>query len=345
MKSKFTITTILFLLSTIIVWGSGAEYSRNIKKGWIKNTVTALKITNKFGEVKINDQGGDSITIKVMITIDNISTNKANDLMDKIHINIQKSGGLVSAETEIDDDFRNNKSFSIDYLVNIPKDRELNITNKYGNVIISELEAKGYFSVSYGSLTSGAIKAPTGSPAMIFVNYGKADLESINEANIEIKYSKLYAEEIGKLTLISKYSGLNLHKAKTLNLDSKYDAINIDEIENLKSDSKYTNYKIGLLSGNFILDTGYGSVRIDKVAPRFDQIKITNSYGGITIGLDELSYRIQADCDYCDINYPTNRFKGNRNSESHHLSVNGNVGTGGGIISINSRYGGVKLGE
>jgi hypothetical protein len=327
----------------MLVQATGTEYTKNIRKGWAKSSVTALQVSNKFGEVKINDAGGDSVTIKVVVTIDNASSGKAKALMDKISVNFDKSGGLVSAETEIEDGFRNDESFTIDYLINIPKDRELNITNKYGNVIVNELDAKGYFEVSYGSMTAGNMKAPAGNPVKIIVNYGKADLESINEANMEFKYSKLVADEIDQLVLDTKYSTVTLHKTENLTLDSKYDGINIDELGKLKSVSKYTNYKIGVLNESFDLDTGYGSVRIDKVSEKFNRIRIENSYGGINIALNDLNYKLQAECSYCDVKYPENRYKGNRIKENNSFNLEGNIGTGGGSVSINSRYGGIKL--
>jgi hypothetical protein len=194
-------------------------------------------------------------------------------------------------------------------------------------------------------MSAGKMKAPAGNPVKIIVNYGKADLDVINDANMEFKYSKLYADEIGKLILDSKYSTVTLHKSGHLTLDSKYDGINIDELETLKSISKYTNYKIGLLTGNFDLDTGYGSVRIGKVDPKFENISIINSYGGIVLGLNELNYKLNADCDYCEVSYPENRYKGNKIRDNHKFSLEGNVGTGGGKVSITSRYGGVKLTE
>lgn len=343
MKSKFNLTIALLLFSTLLVNAASAEFSKQYRKGWPKSGVTGIQITNKFGEVKVNDIGGDSVTIKVLITIDNASESKARDLMSKIHINLQKNGNQVTGETEIEDNFKGNNSFSIDYLINVPKDRDLTINNKYGNVIINELDAKGSFDVAYGSMTAGKMKSPSGNPIRIVLGYGKATLETINDANIEIKYSKLYANEINQLVLDSKYSTLNIGKISTLALDSKYDGFNIDEVGYLKSTSKYTNYKIGLLTSSLDLDTGYGSVRIDKVGPRFDKIKITNSYGGISIGLNELSYKIQADCDYCDVNYPESRYKGNKIRENHSFSLDGSVGTGGGTVSITSRYGGIKL--
>ena len=138
---------------------------------------------------------------------------------------------------------------------------------------------------------------------------------------------------------------INFCQLHNLQLDSKYDAIRIDEVENMNSVSKYSNYKIGLLLGNFDLDTGYGSVRIDKVDSKFEKIKITNSYGGINIGLDNLSYKLHAECSYSDVDYPNDRYKGNKVRDNQNLSLDGNVGLGGGSVTINSRYGGVKLTE
>lgn len=345
MKSKFKLTIALLLLSTVLVSAAGAEYTKNIRKAWPKSGVTALKVSNKFGEIKINDMGGDSVTIKVVITVENPTGNKAKELMDMINIDFEKSGGLVSATTSIDDNFKSRQSFTIDYLINIPKDRDMDVTNRYGNVIINELVAKGTFNISYGNFTAGDLKAPAGNSINVVVEYGKADIESINNAKMEFKYSKLYAGEIAHLVLDTKYSTVNLHKTNNFTLNSKYDGINIDEVDKFKSISKYTNYKIGLLTGSFDLDTGYGSVRIGKVDSKFEKINIVNSYGGINIGLNELNYKLKADCSYCDVNYPSERYKGNKIRDNQRFSLDGNVGTGGGSVTINSKYGGVKLME
>ena len=346
MKRTFKLTLVLILLANIIASASGSDYSKTIRKGWSKSSVSALKISNKFGEIKINDMGGDSVTIKVLITIDNGSPSKAKELMNKISIDFDKSGGTVSATTEIDGNFNGNNSFSIDYLVNIPKDRDLDISNKYGNLIMNDLDAKGNFEVNYGSITAGNMKSPAGNPIRIVSSYGKADLESINDAIMEFKYSSLNIGEINQLELESKYSPtINLHKVVNLTLDSRYEEIKIDEVDQLKSVSKYTSYKIGLLNESFDLDTGYGSVRIDKVNEKFSKIRIENSYGGINIGLNDLSYKIQAECHYCDLKYPENRFRGNKISDNQTNTIEGTVGSGGASVVINSRYGGIKLGE
>lgn len=345
MKSTFSIFLVLVLIVISTFEVTGTEFKKRYTISWPKKDISGVQLSNKFGEVKINDLGGDSVSFKVVITINNVSENKAKDMMEKIHTYTQKVNGVAIVTTEIDNDFKGNNSFTIDYLVNVPKDRNLNITNKYGNIVLSELDAKGEFDVSYGSMTAGKMQSPAGSPIKISVAYGKADLETINDAEIDVKYSKLNADEITNLQLTTKYSGINFHKVGQLNLDSKYDSYSIDEISKLKSISKYTNYKIDLLTGDFDLDTGYGSVRINKVDPKFGKIVINNSYGGITIGMAGLNYTVDADCDYCDINYPESRYKGNRIRENHKFSIQGTVGSGGGKVNITSRYGGIKLDE
>ena len=345
MKSKIKLTAVLLLLSTLLVNAASGDYSRQIRKSWVKSSISSLKITNKFGEVKLNDNGGDSVTLKVIITIDNQSSAKAQELLDQIHIDIQKAGNKLIAETTIDSKFNNRGTFSINYLISIPKDRELDITNRYGNIVLNDLEAKGAFNLSYGSMSAGKLKAPAGIPIDLMINYGKLNLESVNDAVLEFNYSKLYADEIGKLVLESKYSSFSVGKMGNLNMISKYDAVNFENLEHIKSESKYTNYKIGILTGSLDLDNGYGSVQISKVGSKFDRIYITNSYGGISLGMNELNFRIQADCDYCDVKYPIERFKGNKVKENHRFSLEGQIGNGGGTVSITSRYGGIKLTE
>lgn len=346
MKSKFSLTLALFLVTAMVAGTANAQMTKTIRKAWPKSTVNALKVTNKFGEIKINDTGGDSVSIKVVITVDNSSASRARELINLIKVDFQKNGGLAIAETHIDEDFKSKQRFNINYEINIPRNRELDITNRYGSVVVNQLEGKGTFNVSYGNLSTGRINVPAGSPAVINISYGKADIEAVNHANMTFKYSQLSGGEFGQINLESKYSPhINLHKVNRLHLDSKYDNINIDEIGTLQSVSKYTSYKIGLLRENLNLDTGYGSLRINEVDSKFGNIKINNSYGGIHIGLNDLNYNLNADCSYCDVDYPSDRYKGDRIKENQSFSLDGSVGAGGGSVTIISRYGGVKLTE
>lgn len=327
----------------ISIGATAQDFKKQYRKAWPKNSVSELIVSNKFGEVRINESVGDSVTILATITIENRSSSKAQELSRKINISLDKNGNTVSGITTIDLNFTSNQKFSIDYLINVPKTVNINITNKYGNLVMKDLEAHAYIDIAYGSITAGNLKSPASKNSNIILSYGRADIESITSCKMELNYSKLYLNNSEQIELDSKYSTFNIHNIKDLNLISKYDDFNIDEIYNLKSESKYTHYKIGNLVKNFDLTNGYGSVLIKKVTAGFESIKIDSSYGSISILMPELNYNLNASCSYCDVKYPIEKFKGNRIKENTSISVDGNVGVGGGKVLIKSRYGNIKL--
>ena len=342
MKLKFNLLILVFGL--FYLSAQADEYTREEHSGYAKSSIQALDITNKFGMITINDFGGDSVTVDVKITVENINENKAKYLLDQIEIDTRRAGGLLKVETKINDDFKTKQNFSIDYTINIPADRDLTVSNKFGNIAVSSLNANGNFNISYGNINTGALQAPDNQSIKLNIAYGKADIESVNNMQTEIKYSKLFLGDAQSLIVDSKYSGINLTEVKKMNLDSKYDGIEIEKIGDLKADSKYTNYDIEELKNSLVLDTQYGSVRIEEVASGFQSIDVTNMYGGIDIGLGYANYQLDASCDYCDIKYPEDKFKGNREKDNHTLNLKGTVGAESvQKVTINSRYGGVKL--
>ncbi len=342
MKLKFKFLILLLAVATI--GAKAGEYTRDIHKGFVKSAIETLRVNNKYGEIKINDLGGDSITVDVLITVESPTEKKAEYLFEQIDIDIRKSGSELSLETDIKKTFKTKQHFTIDYMINIPADRNLVVTNKYGNVVVNSLNAKGFFDVQYGRIHTGELVAPEGSPIKLELAYSKADLESFNNMNAEIKYSKLYISEAGKLRADSKYSVVNAEELTSLELESKYDGVDIEELDKLRAISKYTNYNVDELAKSLILETEYGSVNIDEVGEELERIEITNSYGGINIGMENLSYELDAECNYCKIKLPDGSFAGNREKDGKHLKMNGTVGDSPtATVKIRSRYGGVKL--
>jgi len=342
MKLKFKI--LILILGLSLTAAQAAEYTRNEHASYLKSQVQALDITNKFGTITINDFGGDSVVVDVVISIENTNEKKAEALLNEIRINMRRVGHVLTLQTVINDDFKTKGNFSIDYTINIPADRDLTVTNKFGNLVLNNLNAKGTFDLGYGNMNAGKLEAPGGSKINLTIAYGKADIESVNHLQAEVKYSKIFIGEAQSIQAESKYSGLNIKRMGELVLESKYDGLNVDEIATLKANSKYTNYSIEKLQKSLVLDTQYGSVRISDVAENFDNIEVTNSYGGIELGLNQANYQIDAACDYCDIKYPETEFEGNREKRDHSFSLQGMIGSQSNKkVVIKSRYGGIKL--
>lgn len=342
MKVKFKI--LLALLAFLPFSLQAAEYSKTVHEGYAKSLITALNVSNKFGAIEINDFGGDSITVDVTITVETTNEGRAEQLMSLIDINMFRSGSVLNAKTVIDNDFKSKENFSIDYKINIPKDRALTVSNKFGNVAVQALDAPGSFEIAYGNITAGTLNSP-GDGVQLELAYGKADIESINKMSGEIKYSKIFLDQAGDLSIESAYSGINVEDLQSLDIESKYDDVKLGRVNRIDAESKYTNYKLEELTGSLGIETAYGSVNIGKVSPDFKSINITNTYGGVSLGMAGLSYAIDAECDYCDVKYPAEQFQGNRSKDNANLKVQGNIGSPSGMqkVVIRSRYGGIKL--
>lgn len=340
--SKFKLTTVLFVFGILIagITANAEEQTKEFYESWGVNSVQSLEIINKFGEVKVMNERADSVTIEVTVTVDARDEKKANALLEMIEVEFKKSGGALKALTSIENNFKNLKEFSIDYVVNIPSEKDLKISNKYGNTIISTLTGNGDFNIQYGNLSANELM---GEKMKIHLAYGKSNVSAASDLEVEVSYSGMSFGEIGNLNLESKYSSLDIEEGKSINIESKYDKFSFEEVESVSANIKYSHLRIEELAKNLKIEAGYGSVKVSEVGAEFESISITNSYGQISLGLDE-NYMIDASCKYCGISYPEDEFVGDRIKENNTRSIKGKVGEGsGGKVYVRSRYGEIKL--
>lgn len=346
MKRKVRFIPVLFLLVALVcgIKAVAAGKTKEYHESWPVNSVQTLEINNRFGDVKVTHKGGSNVTIDVVITVESANERRANDLLDQITVSFSKTGNTVSAETHLSRGFKTNLQFSIDYDVNIPPDKNLNITNKYGNAFVNELNASGTFDVQYGNFNANKLNTPASGSLKLNLAYGKGGIESANNMTVTVQYSTLNFGQLSDLDLNSKYNVINLDKANAVVTDSKYDTFNFGKLGSLSAGTKYTQIRIDELSKSLKIDAGYGGIKVEKVDSGFEFISITNSYGQIALGLGNASYSLDASCNYCGISYPESSFTGDRISENHSRKVKGKVGDGsGGTVFVESRYGQIKL--
>ncbi len=346
MKPKINILAILFI-SGLLMAGTAAKAEEKTTKyheSWPVNSLQTLEINNRFGEIKIVDKGGNNITVDAVVTVEASNEKKADELLKLIDVSFGKTGNTVTAQTHISNNFSSNKHFSIDYEVNIPPDKNLIITNKYGNTFINSLNANGSFDIQYGSITVNELNTPEKGSADLKLAYGKSDIENARDLTVTVQYSKMNFGMLNHLNLNSKYTVTNIEKVGSVKAESKYDTFNLGNTGSLQANTKYTHIKINELLDNLNLDAGYGGINVNKIANGFKNVNITSSYGQVSLGLNDVSYSIEAYCTYCGVSYPENRFSGERMSENHSRIIKGKVGNGsGGEVFIKSRYGEVKL--
>ena len=79
--------------------------------------------------MKFKNDNASTVSINVLVTVEASSESKATEIINNIDVKINKSGSVVTAETIIQNNFRGNKRFKIDYEINVPADRNLEVSN------------------------------------------------------------------------------------------------------------------------------------------------------------------------------------------------------------------------
>lgn len=342
MKSKFKLITASLFLSFLLIGltTNAEEKTKEYDESWIANSIQSLEVSNKFGEVKVVNEGGDSLTIDVVITVEARDEKRADDLLDKIEVDFKKVGTTLKATTNIESNFKSQREFSIDYVINIPSDKNLKITNKYGNTVLNELTGNGDFNIDYGNFSANSL---TGSKIDIELGYGNATIMEASDVTANVKYSPISFGEIKNLNIECKYSNVEIEEGGTITANSKYDKLRFEEVETVNITTKYSHIRIEELAKSLKVEAGYGSIKVNEVDAAFESISISNSYGQISLGLED-NYTVDASCNYCGISYPEDDFTGDKMKEKNTKTIKGKVGSGtGGKVYVRSRYGEIKL--
>eukprot|EP01029_Cantina_marsupialis_P014609 TRINITY_DN3204_c0_g2_i3.p1 TRINITY_DN3204_c0_g2~~TRINITY_DN3204_c0_g2_i3.p1 ORF type:complete len:354 (+),score=21.54 TRINITY_DN3204_c0_g2_i3:1896-2957(+) len=348
---KYNISALLFVLLLGFSCNAFAydDYEKEIKEVFSSQQGTELSISNKYGDIDIKNWDKDSVSIKVIITIETFSEEKAKSLFNNIDIIMNKSGNSIVAKTEMSHKFKTGKKFSIDYEVFMPEYIKMNLTNKFGNIYIKSLKEKANINLSYGNLHGESFLYPEEKPvSVINLSYAKATISECNRTKLTLKYSKMNIGTSKALVVVSRYSKLHLDNNETVIADSKYDAFNIVNTNTfLVSMGQYSDFRIENVNQNLELNLRYGNCKIDNVSKDFESIKVDNQYVASKISIEEgASYSLDAETKYCGINYPDDAQvieKIVNNAETTLKVIVGNSPTPKGKVTIQSQYGNVSL--
>lgn len=340
MKTRIFNFLMIFLM--LISIGANAEkISKKIYKSFPVSQVSKLELSNKYGNIQIDDNRKDSVVINVQVWVDG-SGSRAQRLLDNIDVNISNSGNTVSAVTEFHNDLNSNMDFSIDYVVSVPADRDLSVEQKYGNVNMNNLTGKGIFDIKYGELRAKSLLSPG---LKIELGYSKAYLEATKNLELDIKYSKLTLEKCDNLNIESRYSGLNIGECKDVMLDTRYDDFKFGTVSSLESNSMYTGIRIKKLTSALSLTNGYGNFTVETIPAGFRNIKVSSRYASVRLGIESgASYKLDGNVRYCDLKHPDGKL--NRMREDTTYEVHGTVGSAdspAAAVTIESSYGNVSL--
>ncbi|TYA74160.1 DUF4097 domain-containing protein [Seonamhaeicola marinus] len=262
MKQLFYKTTIntLLVLMTCVAFGQN-KVSKEIKETARLSNNGQLFIENKYGDVFIDGWTRETIEITVEIEAKGRNLEKAKELLNRINPEIETSGNVVMVKSHISereqgffsryikkvDAFNAEKTnTNINYRIYLPKRAEIEVINKYGDVVITNWE--------------GTLKAD--------VEHGDLRItDAISNANISIKYGHLKASSLSNVSINAKSGTLTIDASDRMKLESDGSEIRFEDIKNLELYSNKDNIdvtKVGKISG----DIKYSTVALDSLVSK-----------------------------------------------------------------------------
>jgi hypothetical protein len=356
-KLNYKSGMLLFLpLVLVSLTLSAQEVTKEFHKEFTAGANTTLQISNRYGDVVIQNWDKDQVVIDVKVTVEMPNREKAEKLLSYIDVQFSEGDNLISAKTVIDDKFNfsgwgnGSRKFSIDYNVKMPVGIALTLSNKYGNTDIDELHGLMNLDIKYGNITAGKLTRGNVKPlSKLNLAYGKGSIDEAGWLDLTLRYcGSMEITKSQALLLDSKYSKLSLGETSSIVGESKYDNLRIESISNLVLENGYTEVNIGTLTKKLDYNGSYGSFTIERIPAGFESLKVETHYMGVKLGIEEnANYNLEAKVSYGGLKYNEDNFKNQRriveNNSNEVAGVVGKEESPAAKVNVIASYGSVKL--
>jgi hypothetical protein len=229
-----------------------------------------ITLENQFGEMKLITWDKNEVKVDVAITGSSDDETRAQQILDRISIQDEKTGGGVSFKTKManddkdsDKDRKNhdgnhNEGMSINYTVYLPAGNPLTAKNQFGPMIVPDYRGEVNLESQFGSLTTGKLT----NVKNIKVAFGRADIGQVNNAKLDIQYANGSINKlVGDIDANFQFCGaikLNVdNDIKSLDIDNSYSTLYLDLSKNLSASYNIsTSYGSFKNKSNFKIDEG-----------------------------------------------------------------------------------------
>lgn len=299
-----TITYLVLLLLSSTIYGQN-KVSKEIKQTHTLTNDGALYIENKYGDIYINGWAKDDIEITANITASGKNLEKAQELLSLINSSIVISNKQVVVKSEISekkagffnkyfnkiDPFKNEKANTvINYTISLPQSAEVEISNKYGDVIISGWNGKLITSVEHGDIR--ILDSITNS--VLSIQYGKLRANTLFEANIKAKDASVSIDNSEHLKLDSDGSEVTLEIIGTLELDSNKDNLEVSHLGAAFGTVKYSTIAFDNISDKINLDLNLAELRLLKFKTAYPKINVSQRSSEVYVNISGTNFRFDA---------------------------------------------------
>ena len=292
------------------------EFVKNINREFPTSAQGTTVIYNKHGNININTWTEKKVKINITIVVNSAEQAEAEKVLNQINVNFVNTNGYIKAETMIGDIKGTYlQDFKVNYEVWMPTDNQLDISNKYGNTALGNLNGNLIANVKFGDLRTGKLladanlktencQAVIGSVQNIYgwINNGGIVLDNAKMVQMETERSTCTFRRVEDLRLTSRFDKIDVGVAGNLRLNIKFGSANVISTRYMFLTSCNAACKIENLDTQLDADLQFGSLELVKVSAGFDKIVLSGLNTLINVGSSGLSFCYEIDGTNTNLN-------------------------------------------
>ncbi len=318
MKKNIFYKIVCFVFIVGLSFGVKAQekISKQLKEVHSLTNRGELFIDNKYGDIIINGWEKDSIYIVIDIEASGKDKTTAQELLSRIKPNILITEKVVSVESEVlekeaslfskyfskIDPFTNEAANAkVNYTIHLPVYAEIELFNKYGDVLLSDWKGKLSATVEHGDLRL----LDNIENSNLSINHGRLKAKSLNKAKIIARNGDIDISKSNGLRLDASGSEVKIGNATSLELYSNKDEIEVDSLSNIYGTAKYSTIVLNSVEEKINLNLEIAELKILGFTNLFPVLAIEEFSSEIYINVSGISFDLAAKLEQGVLRIPT----------------------------------------
>lgn len=320
--------------------GASAEIEVNNREILVTDNEKYLYIDNQMGSVDIVGAECDNITLSYELRVYAETVELAESYLTELEVIDSIDDNRLILELQKLKKPEGVYGIEVNYDILVPKEMFLNIQNKYGQLVVTNMSGNVLLRNSFDKMEVRNI----GGQAELFAHYGDVFVKSIEDS---LKLESAYHSQVdvsnieGDLIFKNAYGQARVARVNgDFNLDSSYGTIYFDEIRgDVNLVSKYTDIRGSKINGEFLAVISYGQINLLDINNHLD---IDSRYAELELNLskDLTDYRVYCEIEYGDISSDLPFMVEERDNTR---ILHGKEGTGELRINLINDHGDIKL--
>lgn len=301
--------------------GEIIEKVKSYSKSYPADANDVLQISNSFGKVVVNTWTKKEFKVDVQMKFSADDEDYVNNMINGSSISDSKDGSIVSFKTILArNNSHGNNHIEVNYTVYMPAGNALDLTNKFGNVVLPDLSGKVNVAISFGNLTAQQLTNSENNIQIKYTQEGTSSIAILNGGKFRLGFGKLKAGVFNNVDADISFSVITIDRLKnSASFRIKYgEGVNVGTIDkSVKNisfnasfskikldfkDSENFNFDVTTKNGDFNYNDDRTKVTAKTPADGERGWSSTKTYKGY-IGKDNSDGKVTINASYTDVKF------------------------------------------